>query len=372
MEKKIISAAAAIVLAGGLYMSGRYIKDSGILRGYPAAEYLTSDEAEHRPVYEMLSKDEKAVYTALYRGISDKKEKIPLPMEIDGDEYSKIYCILEKQESSFFYLDSVYYTAQKVRDAKVVYREKSNAVLKASELDAVIDTAMTGTADYWSDAEKVRYINDYIVKKCNYVTGDDSEYASTSYGCLVRGEANCEGYAKAFRLLASQLDLDSTVVTGKTDKGENHAWNQVKVDDEWYNIDVTWADTGSEGDISLTYFLCSDADFSRTHIADKSLFEPYSCGRDDRNYYIANGLYAQTYNEAEEILRRELLADKSVVTIKFANESIYNDFYDLVNDDRKMFDIIKETEYHTKEAICLDLGLNEQGLCITLKFKFGE
>ena len=148
MEKKIIAAAAAVIFAGAMLTAGKYIKDSGIFRDYPDAEYLTTEEAEHRPIYNQLDKDEKAVYTALYRGISQKEEKIPLPMDISGDEYSKIYCILEKQEGSFFYLDSVYYTAMKVRDAKIAYREKGSINIKSSELGAAVDTALKSAADY--------------------------------------------------------------------------------------------------------------------------------------------------------------------------------------------------------------------------------
>lgn len=368
MEKKIIAAAVTVVFAGGLFTVGKYIKDSGILSGYPDAEYLTAEEAEHKPIYNQLSKDEQAVYTALYRGISKKEEKIPLPMDIDGDEYSRVYCILEKQESSFFYLDSVYYTAQKVREAKIVYREKNSAVIKESELDAAVDTAMNAVDDQWTEYDKVRYINDYLVRKCKYVTGDDSEYASTAYGCLVKGEANCEGYAKAFGLLASELDLDSVVVTGKTDKGENHAWNQVKVDEGWYNIDVTWADTDKDDDMRLMYFMCSDADFAKTHIADKTLFAPYICGSNEKNYYVQSGLYATNRDEAVDIILRELSEGNGVVEIRFSQKIAYDDFRLNVMENNKIFEILRESGYPLDENMVIELTENRQELCQTIDF----
>ena len=367
MEKKII-AAAAIIFAGTMLVAGKYIKDSGILKGYPKAEYLTAEEAEYRPIYNQLSEDEKAVYTALYRGISRHDEKIPLPMDIDGDEYSRVYCILEKQECSFFYLDSVYYTAMKVREAKIAYRESSGTEIKESQLEAAVDKAMRYTADYWSDYDKVRYINDYIVENCRYISGDDSEYASTAYGCLVEGAANCEGYAKAFGLLASELGVNSAVITGQTDKGENHAWNQVEVGGDWFNIDVTWADTDHEGEIRQMYFLCSDADFSRTHIADETLFKPYECGSNDKNYYSQLGLYAESSDEAVEIVRRELDEGNGVIDLKFADESSYKEFKDNYITNQKIFEIVLQSKYPYSQMTSLYCKDNEQEYCMTLDF----
>ena len=368
MEKKIIGAAAAIVFAGGMFMAGRYIVDSGILRGYPDAEYLTSEEAEHRPIYGQLTKDEKAVYTALYRGIEKKEEKIPLPMEVNDEEYSRIYCILEKQESRFFYLDSLYYTAMKVRDAKIVYRDKDISMYKESELESAVQAAIDEAYEGLGEAEKVRYINDYIVRKCRYVSGDENEYASTSYGCLVRGQANCEGYAKSFVLLASELGLDSVVVTGKTDKGENHAWNQVKVDDIWYNIDVTWADDDKDGTVRLMYFLCDDREFSKTHIADNTLFEPYRCSNNDENYYVHNGLSAESSEEAEEIVRRELLSGNGVIDIKFKTQTAYNDFKEEFLNNENLFKALIETGYPYDEEVEIALKEVPQELCMTIDF----
>ena len=76
---------------------------------------MTKPNEELRVMYQNLSEKEKAVYTALYEGIKDYKEYIELPYNIDGDVYDKIYQLLEKQESEFFYIDSVYYNSEKIR-----------------------------------------------------------------------------------------------------------------------------------------------------------------------------------------------------------------------------------------------------------------
>ena len=368
MGKKITAVFLVIICAGFLPIGWKYIKDSGILRGYPDKGYLSSVEAKYKPVYRQLGRDEQAVYAALYRGISEQKEDIPLPVELDGEDYSRVYCILEKQEARFFYLDSVYYTASKVRDAKIVYRRMNDVQGKQQKLEDAVDEAVRGAGDLYGEEYKVRYINDYIVRNCRYVTGDDEMFASTAYGCLVEGKANCEGYAKAFELLAAEMGLESVVVTGKTDEGENHAWNQVNVAGAWYNIDVTWADTDVSGEMRQMYYLCSDNDFRKTHIADTTLFKPYECGSDDRNYYVRSGLYAESVEDAEKIVRRELQRGNSTIEIRFASQFAYDSFMSEFIDEQNVFDILQESGYEYSGEVTLSLKENRPELCMTLTF----
>lgn len=362
------TAALLVALCALLLIAAwRYIDSSGILRSYPKPEHLSAEEEMTRPVYEQLSNREKSVYTALYRGISRQEEYIPLPYELSGEEYSKVYCILEKQEAEFFFLDSVYYTASKVRDARVVYRDLRTIDAQQEELRAEVKKAADGVINK-DDYSLARYINDYLVNKCRYITGEDREYASTAYGCLVEGEANCEGYAKAFDLLASELGLKSALITGETDAGENHAWNQVKVGLNWYNIDVTWADTDGFGDMRKMYFLCDDASFEKTHIADRTLFIPFTCGKADDNYYVKNGLYADSAEKAEEIICRELNSGNGVIELRFSDEAVYEKFRNEYISGEKVFEAAMGTSYPFGAEINLNLRENEQENCMTLDF----
>ena len=368
MGKKVTALFLVIICSAFLLIGWRFIKNSGILRSYPDKGYLSTVESKYRPVYRQLTPDEQAVYAALYRGIAEHEEERPLPVEMDGDEYSKVYRILEKQESRFFYLDSVYYTAAKVRDAKVVYRKMGDFEGRRKKMDDAVDEAVAGAADQKSDEYKVRYINDYLVKNCRYVSGDNEEFASTAYGCLVDGEANCEGYAKAFNLLASELGIESVVITGKTDEGENHAWNQVKLGTDWYNIDVTWADTDVSGEVRQMYFLCSDSSFRKTHIADTELFEPYVCSKDDRNYYVHSGLYAESMEDAKDIVRRELESGETTIEIRFATQGLYDTFMSEFIDEQNIFDLLQEAGYQYSGEVTLSLKENRPELCMTLTF----
>lgn len=59
----------------------------------------------------------------------------------------------------------------------------------------------------------------------------------------------CEGYAKAFKIVLNLMDIPCVVVVSDT-----HMWNNVKMDDGlWYNVDLTWDDSGST--VNYDYFL---------------------------------------------------------------------------------------------------------------------
>ena len=73
---------------------------------------------------------------------------------------------------------------------------------------------------------------------------------------LLRGSAVCSGYAKLFKAFADKVGLECETITGYAKgyawKGNlptdmNHDWNAVKVDDNWYFIDVTWGSGDVKG-----------------------------------------------------------------------------------------------------------------------------
>lgn len=96
--------------------------------------------------------------------------------------------------------------------------------------------------------DKIRAVHDYL---CNTVvyqeTGEDSHSA---YGALINKTAVCEGYALAFQKIMDTMGIPCFVATGN-----QHAWNVVQVDGQWYHIDVTNAD--QDWGIIRDYFLVS-------------------------------------------------------------------------------------------------------------------
>ena len=120
-----------------------------------------------------------------------------------------------------------------------------------------------------SEYEKVYYINQYLCDNCLYTPDDEYTWvAQTAYGTLLEGSSVCEGYARSAQLLFSLCGLESYYVVGDTSEG-GHAWNIVKVDGEFYQLDATWNDTDYAPN---SYFLVTDDFMSLSRTWDRSRY----------------------------------------------------------------------------------------------------
>lgn len=107
---------------------------------------------------------------------------------------------------------------------------------------------MNGLTDY----EKVKAVHDYVIKLSRY------SYLGSGKGAfwaLYAREPVCMGYALTFYRMMQFCGISATYETGA-----DHAWNRVCLDGYWYNIDLTWDDSGGDG-ISYDYFLKCDEDW---------------------------------------------------------------------------------------------------------------
>lgn len=104
--------------------------------------------------------------------------------------------------------------------------------------------------------------------------------------------AVCDGFAKAFVLLTRIEGIESIKVNGQSKPLNKsgyvgHAWNKVKLDNNWYVVDSTWGNIISESNnetyeyMTHAYLLVSDMDIYGTHIEDKSTVVAYT----DNSYY---------------------------------------------------------------------------------------
>lgn len=323
------------IVMGVIIYSVGYIWNSGLLKPFPKEDFLTAEEAECRPVYRELSKKEKAVYAALYRGVSEHKRSIELPCDIKGAAYEKVYEYFQKQESAFFYLSADFLTADRIRAAKMTYIcDKEEIDEKVNELEKVRDMALSELEDYMSDYEKACCIHDFIAKNCTYtVEGGDDE--GSAYGCLVGKKARCEGYAKAFDYLLKAAGINDVVITGETDDGAPHAWNKFESGGTWYNVDVTWDDNDSECEDRHIFFMSSKGGFNSSHYPEKRykskkfVFNKYEYDDAKRNYYyLRKGFYVDSYDKIDEILMNgvDLYNQKGFIEMQFEKQSVISDF----------------------------------------------
>lgn len=127
-----------------------------------------------------------------------------------------------------------------------------------------------------TDYDKIMQIHDFIVENVDY----DSTYQATGtygiYGALIGKKCVCEGYAKTLKYLANAAGIKCEIMQGtatnSSGQTESHAWNCVKINGIWYEIDATWDDpiivgTGYKANTyKYKYFLKGKNTFEKDHI----------------------------------------------------------------------------------------------------------
>ena len=147
------------------------------------------------------------------------------------------------------------------------------AISKVESIKYSTTKALNGKSDY----EKALYVHDALVNSLKY---DSSINSHNIYGALVEKTAVCEGYAKAFKYILDDLNIECILVSGtatnSSGKTESHMWNYIKLDGKWYGVDVTWDDPIVVGNIKNSiirhdYFCKGSNIFNDSHVTSNKI-----------------------------------------------------------------------------------------------------
>lgn len=183
-------------------------------------------------------------------------------------------------------------------DTAVVEAYKNGDSSKLNEKDKyVLDTASNVIKDIiqdkMTDYEKEKTMYDWLF---HYATYDDSSLAAisddndnyTPYGVFKSRKTICVGNATTFKLFMDMMGIDCQIIHS-TAYGE-HAWNMVKIDEEWYHVDLTM-DTDGSGNPQYNYFNVPDTVISTN-----------GCSYDTKNYPTATSTKdCYIYTSASEL-----------------------------------------------------------------------
>lgn len=114
-----------------------------------------------------------------------------------------------------------------------------------------------------TELEKAMVLHDYIVMNTTYNDSKNKSSRLSIYGTLLENKANCQGYTITYKALLNKVGIKAKCITSMKLK---HAWNLVRIDNRWYNVDVTWDDKlinkkDSYGIVSHEYFMGSTSYF---------------------------------------------------------------------------------------------------------------
>ncbi|MGN0558610.1 MAG: transglutaminase domain-containing protein, partial [Acutalibacteraceae bacterium] len=284
------------------------------LTGAYAQESITVPESA---IYSQQYPD---AYKAIVMGIENMQTEINLAnanvpnKSIDGQALiSYIYQEVLDENPQLFYVDisqgysySVNY--KNVTKLHLSYTTDNAAIDEMKrEFESLSQKYLSLISDEMTDFEKALVIHDAIVLNCEYdETLGKAENAFNAYGVFSNGVAVCQGYSYAYKYLLERLGIECHIVSSISMK---HAWNIVKIDNDYYHVDVTWDDPVHDklGRVEHTYFLLSDEEiqsgnkphtgYGSSHPATNDRFDSYFWKNVSSAFNYSNGdwYYTDTY-----------------------------------------------------------------------------
>ncbi len=202
------------------------------------------------------------------------------PFGLTMDEMTSVWAILKQDYPEFYWLSNEIYTygddlflCVDADYAQGSVRTQTQAKIEEAVLEC--DVYVNGVM---SEAERALTVHDYIVAEIDYAYDAkgvpvDEAWAHNIAGWATQNSGVCETYAETFAYLCNLFDVQSVVVVGQaaTESGVGpHAWNILKLENEWYTVDVTWNDGfAAESKLaSREWFGMPASEFSASHAAD--------------------------------------------------------------------------------------------------------
>lgn len=285
--------------------------------------------------YSQLSEEGRRVYRRLLKGFEKSDTNIFLSSG-DSDIITEAINAVLADHPEIFWMDGngeivsyelfSYYTPY--------YNcSKEERDRRQQEIDRVTAECLNGIDENVSEYEKLKYLYDYIVYTTYYEL--DAPDSQNMYSALVNKTSVCAGYSKALQYLLGQLGMECIYVMGNVNQNQPHAWNIVKCEGEYYQVDVTWGDPvfqKNEGidippelTIDYDYLCCTDVEILQSHEPDGRYAYP-PCTAVSCNYYRRNGLYYEQYDEQAfwQAMMKSIQAGEAQTVFKFANAELYN------------------------------------------------
>lgn len=241
---------------------------------------------------------------------------------------------------------------------------------RRQEIEAAVAEILKGIDGQASEYDKVKYVYDTIVQSTDYYL--DAPDNQNIYSVFVGNSSVCQGYAKAAQYLLNKLGIECTLVQGFVEDGQGHAWNLVKVDDDYYYMDVTWGDASYqtlEGEelvgeqppeINYDYLCISTEQLLRTHRIENCVPLP-ECVAASANYYVRQGSFFTDYDKEQLacVFERALANGQTDVTVKCADSACFQKMQTALVENQEIFD------YLAGEGGTVGYASNEKQLSLT-------
>ncbi len=338
-------------------------EDSG--KGDEEAEY-TEPESEESSLEELedderaycfskLTTNQKKIYLEIYNCLLKMDEGAEVST-LDTAIIDKIFNLVMMDHPELFYVDG-YRTTETTQDGvpiKIEVAGKYNVSkevrkVKEEEIEQAAKAALKDCPTDGSEYEQVKYVFQWIIDRTDYsLEAPDNQNISSVF---LNGRSVCQGYTMATKYLLDRLGIFCTVVYG-TSNGESHSWNLVRMDGTNCYVDTTWGDASYrtedstlEHQINYNYFGCNEDILLRTHAVNNPVMLP-ECTALDEYYYVKEGLYFKSadIDRLSAVFDFRKKQGDDSFTIRCSESDVYASFSEELFDNRKIFDILPESE----------------------------
>lgn len=312
-------------------------------------EVAQSEEGHQEYYFKQLTEEEQRVYRELLKGIRAREKEFYLTIS-DDDSIDRSYHAVLKDHPEIFWV----HNREKIY--KTTYSDSDYCVFTPgyTYTDGEIDEIQTAMEQSFQevralipedagDYEKVRIVYTYVIDHTQYQTGEDDQSIA---GVFWKKSAVCAGYAGAVQYLLERLDIPCIYVDGST-KGstEGHAWDIVKIGQEYYYVDATNGDQPDflNGDAAqleehktIIYdYLCPfPEEYEKTYTPSEELTVP-ACTAKDLDFYVLNQGYFEDYSwqDIYDYCKMRLDNGAAVVRFKFGSQEAFSEACQELLDD---------------------------------------
>lgn len=331
----------------------------------PEAEIQENTPEGNLYGYKALDEEGQKIYRQFLAGVLEYQDTVTVSYCAE-EKINQVVNMVFTDHPEFFWLDQQVYHYEDSEDGK----EPDTLELQMSfnmEKTQIEDTRtqIEQRAEEWLAAapaegdaySKIRYVYEYLGTSVVY--DENSANNQNIQSVFLNGSTVCMGYSRATQYLLGKMGIFCTLVTGNAaPANEEHAWNLVKIGDNYYYVDTTWGNPGfteqQEGavrEVSYTYLCCTTDTLFMTHTPDGLLPLP-ECTDDSYNYYKQNGTWYDSYDE----------------------DAVYNVLADSINMgyEKAEFKFADRDSYSQAEAALVDGDLIERAVRDNYVFGQGE
>lgn len=222
-------------------------------------------EEESEDIVEPVVVPSTPIEDVLLEGLKEKKSSIDVSaFKMGEDKFKEVYQKVVYDNPQLFWIANdftySYMDNGVITNVKPTYFDTGNV----ETYENAVSEALKVVDEDMYDAEIALVLHDYLALNVSYDgTVDEAQEevpasSYNSYGALVNQVAVCQGYSLAYVDLLKRCNLEAHYVSSEE---MNHGWVQVKIEGEWYHVDVTWDDVYPDipGAVKHDYFLKSDA-----------------------------------------------------------------------------------------------------------------